>query len=45
MEAFALAGVENEALKNRVKKLIYFTGEDVNKESERQGNGLDKNSY
>lgn len=36
-EALELAGVENIALKNKIRKLIYYTADDVKKVLEGEG--------
>lgn len=35
LEAFEIAGVENQALRSKIKKLIFFTADDVRKELEK----------
>jgi len=40
MEALELAGVENETLKRRIRKLIYFTADDIERIC-KEGEGKD----
>lgn len=43
-EAFELAGIENQALKLKIRKLIYYTADDIKKVYEGEGkDGMDKN--